>query len=239
VNAALDKAMDTVIEVDGVVTRFGTQTVHDGLDLQVRRGELVALIGGSGSGKSVLLREILGLQRPTAGTVHLLGTDMWNSDDDTLAAVVTALSLAERVGCPFVNVLPGRFVPDRPEDEQLAHAAGLYRRLGALAEASGRAIVVEPINELDVPGYLTPTPAATAAFLAEIDDPNVRMLFDAYHRAQGGGDPVHDVQAYADRIGHVQYADAPGRGAPGTGTVPIAHFVAALAAAGYRGAVGL
>ena len=44
-----------------------TQTVHDGVSFQVRRGELVALIGGSGSGKSVLLREIIGLQRPTAG----------------------------------------------------------------------------------------------------------------------------------------------------------------------------
>ena len=160
-------------------------------------------------------------------------------DDDTLAAVLTALSLAERVGCPYVNVLPGRFVPDRPESEQLGHAARLYRRLGALAEAAGRTIVVEPINELDVPGYLTPTPAATADLLAEIDDPNVRMLFDAYHCARGGGDPIQDVQAYAGLIGHVQYADAPGRGAPGTGTVPIAHFVAALAAAGYRGAVGL
>ena len=66
-----------VIEVSGLCTRFGAQVVHDGLDLQIRRGELVALIGGSGSGKSVLLREILGLQRPTAGTVRVLGTDMW------------------------------------------------------------------------------------------------------------------------------------------------------------------
>jgi hydroxypyruvate isomerase len=160
-------------------------------------------------------------------------------DDDTLAAVVTALSLAERVGCPFVNVLPGRFAPDRPAEEQLAHAAGLYRRLGALAAASGRTIVVEPINDLDVPGYLAPAPAAMAALLADIADPNVRMLFDAYHCARGGGDPFEDVQTHAGLIAHVQYADAPGRGAPGTGAVPIAHFVAALAAAGYRGAVGL
>jgi hydroxypyruvate isomerase len=160
-------------------------------------------------------------------------------DDDTLGAVVAALDLAERVGCPCVNVLAGRLVPDRPLEEQLTHAVELYRRLGALAAAADRTIVIEPINAVDVPGYLTPTPAATAALLAEIDDPNVRMLFDAYHCARAGGDPHHDVQAYADLIAHVQYADAPGRGAPGTGDVPIAHFVAALAAAGYRGAVGL
>ena len=67
---------ELVVDVRGLSTRFGAQQVHRGLDLQVRRGELVALIGGSGTGKSVLLREILGLHRPDAGTVRLLGTDL-------------------------------------------------------------------------------------------------------------------------------------------------------------------
>ena len=87
---------DVVVDVQGVVTRFGAQTVHDGLNLQIRRGELVALIGGSGSGKSVLLREILGLQRPTAGTVHLLGTDMWHASEAQLAATRRRLAAARR-----------------------------------------------------------------------------------------------------------------------------------------------
>ena len=59
-----------VIEVEGVVTRFGAQTVHDGVSFQVAPGSLVALIGGSGTGKSVLLREMIGLQRPSAGRVR-------------------------------------------------------------------------------------------------------------------------------------------------------------------------
>jgi hypothetical protein len=67
-----------VIEVEGVVTRFGSQTVHDGVSLRFRPA-LVALIGGSGTGKSVLLREMIGLQRPTAGCVRLLGTDVWTA----------------------------------------------------------------------------------------------------------------------------------------------------------------
>jgi phospholipid/cholesterol/gamma-HCH transport system ATP-binding protein len=70
---------DVVIDVDALVTRFGSQTVHDGLGFRIRRGELVALIGGSGSGKSVLLREIIGLQRPQAGAIRLLGTDVWRA----------------------------------------------------------------------------------------------------------------------------------------------------------------
>ena len=58
---------DTILEVDSIVTRFGEQTVHDGVSFTLQRGTLTALIGGSGTGKSVLLREIIGLQRPTAG----------------------------------------------------------------------------------------------------------------------------------------------------------------------------
>jgi hydroxypyruvate isomerase len=67
----------------------------------------------------------------------------------------------------------------------------------------------------------------------------VRLLNDAYHAARAGGDPVRDVAAYAPLIAHVQYADSPGRGAPGSGGVDLDAFVAALAAAGYDGPVGL
>ena len=100
----MSAATECVIEVEGVVTRFGAQTVHDGLSLQVRRGELVALIGGSGSGKSVLLREILGLQRPTAGTVRLLGTDMWNASDDELAATRKRFGMMFQEGALFSSL---------------------------------------------------------------------------------------------------------------------------------------
>src|SRR5258708_18622266 len=69
---------DIVIRVRGLVTRFGTQTVHDGLDLDVRRGEVMGVVGGSGSGKSVLLRTVIGLKRPEAGAIDVLGYDVPN-----------------------------------------------------------------------------------------------------------------------------------------------------------------
>lgn len=97
-------AEDAVIVVDGVTTRFGKQTVHDGLSLQIRRGELVALIGGSGSGKSVLLREILGLHRPTEGTVQLLGTDMWNATEQALAATRKRFGMMFQEGALFSSL---------------------------------------------------------------------------------------------------------------------------------------
>jgi phospholipid/cholesterol/gamma-HCH transport system ATP-binding protein len=65
--------MDTVIKVEGLVNRFGRQVVHDGLSLEVYRDEILGLVGGSGSGKSVLMRSILGLQQPVAGHIEVLG----------------------------------------------------------------------------------------------------------------------------------------------------------------------
>ncbi len=70
-----------VIRVRGLVTRFGSQTVHDGLDLDVRRGEVLGVVGGSGTGKSVLLKTIIGLNRPAAGRIEVLGDDTAELDD--------------------------------------------------------------------------------------------------------------------------------------------------------------
>ena len=86
---------DAVIELQQIGTRFGSHVVHEGLDLIVRRGEILGLAGGSGSGKSVLLREMIGLQRPTAGTVRLFGQDVATLD------AAQALALRRRWGVMF------------------------------------------------------------------------------------------------------------------------------------------
>jgi len=67
---------EIVVRVEDLCTAFGTQVVHDGLDLEVRRGEILGIVGGSGSGKSVLLRAILGLLRPRRGRIEVLGRDI-------------------------------------------------------------------------------------------------------------------------------------------------------------------
>ncbi len=71
-----DRATEAIIDVRGLRNQFGTQVVHDQLDLQVRRGEILGVVGGSGTGKSVLLRSIVGLQRPAAGQVKVFGQDL-------------------------------------------------------------------------------------------------------------------------------------------------------------------
>jgi phospholipid/cholesterol/gamma-HCH transport system substrate-binding protein len=84
-----------VIEISKISTRFGEHVVHDGLDLEVRRAEIFALIGGSGSGKSTLLREMILLQRPDAGAIRVLGVDLQAIDE------AGALALRQRWGVMF------------------------------------------------------------------------------------------------------------------------------------------
>jgi phospholipid/cholesterol/gamma-HCH transport system ATP-binding protein len=79
--SATDHMEQPIIRVRGLVNRFGAETVHDGLDLDVRRGEVLGVVGGSGSGKSVLLRTILGLNRPVAGKVEVFGRDVLAMSD--------------------------------------------------------------------------------------------------------------------------------------------------------------
>jgi len=71
---------EPLIRVEGVVTRFGDNRVHDGVSLHVRQGEIYALMGGSGSGKSTLLRELVLLHRPDAGRIEVLGKDLARID---------------------------------------------------------------------------------------------------------------------------------------------------------------
>jgi phospholipid/cholesterol/gamma-HCH transport system ATP-binding protein len=72
---------EPIIRVRGLVNRFGEETIHDGLDLDVLRGEVLGIVGGSGSGKSVLLRTIVGLNRPVEGQVEVFGRDVLEISD--------------------------------------------------------------------------------------------------------------------------------------------------------------
>jgi phospholipid/cholesterol/gamma-HCH transport system ATP-binding protein len=110
--------VDPIIRVENVVNRFGKQVVHDGVSFEVQPGEVFGIVGGSGSGKSVLLRTMLGLQRPNSGLVEDEGADLTSCDETRLRAVkqrygvrfqhgalFTYLTLAEKVMLPVREVL--------------------------------------------------------------------------------------------------------------------------------------
>jgi phospholipid/cholesterol/gamma-HCH transport system ATP-binding protein len=114
--AQLDTArtQERVVEISNLSTRFGDHVVHSGLDLEVRRSEIFALIGGSGSGKSTLLREMVLLQRPDSGTVKVFGADLQSLAEDDVTALrqrwgvmfqhgglFGSLTVGENVGLPL------------------------------------------------------------------------------------------------------------------------------------------
>jgi len=107
-----------VLQVSGLVNRFGTQVVHDGLDMEVRADEVFGIVGGSGAGKSVLLRSILGLQRPLAGVVRIDGGDITQMSEAQLrsvkarygvtfqqGALYSGLSVLQNVQLPMIEHL--------------------------------------------------------------------------------------------------------------------------------------
>lgn len=96
--------VDTVISVRGLRNAFGTHVVHDNLDLDVYRGEIIGVVGGSGTGKSVLLRTIAGLQRPVAGSVTVLGTDVLTADEETRARLESRWGVMFQDGALFSSL---------------------------------------------------------------------------------------------------------------------------------------
>lgn len=105
---------DIVIRVRGLRTQFGTQVIHDGVDLDVRKGEVIGIVGGSGAGKSVLLRAIVGLTRPTAGEIELFGVETrrlaaseWRTQQGRCGvlfqdgALFSSLTVAENIQLPM------------------------------------------------------------------------------------------------------------------------------------------
>jgi phospholipid/cholesterol/gamma-HCH transport system ATP-binding protein len=109
-----DPAAPPIIRVQGLTTRVGGRTLHENLDLDVRRGEVLGVVGGSGSGKSMLLRNIVGLERPMAGKVEVFGEPVHELDPKRLrvlesrwgvlfqdGALFSSLTVAQNIALPL------------------------------------------------------------------------------------------------------------------------------------------
>ena len=155
--------------------------------------------------------------------------------------VAIAVDVADTLGTKAFNALYGNrddaFLPSEQDDvaaDNLAFAAAEADRIGAI-------VLVEPVS--GAPRYPIKTAADAIAVIdrvhAESGTTNLRLLADLYHLHVNGDDTSAVIRQHGSRIGHVQIADAPGRGEPGTGEVALARQVHELADGGYTGYLGL
>ncbi|MFE4667916.1 TIM barrel protein [Streptomyces sp. NPDC056716] len=179
------------------------------------------------------------LPGPDRGALSIPGAE----SDRFRANVEVAAGFAASVGCTALNALYGNRVDgvepgaqDALALENLALAARAADRIGAI-------LLVEALNRPESPKYPLVSARAAVEVVDRVNEvtglDNARFLMDLYHLSMSGEDLPQVIADYADRTGHVQIADDPGRGAPGTGALPLEELLGQLAKAGYDGWVGL
>jgi phospholipid/cholesterol/gamma-HCH transport system ATP-binding protein len=126
-----DPADRPIIRVRGLVTRLGGRVLHDDLELDVRRGEVLGVVGGSGSGKSMLLRSIVGLQRPASGTIEVFGEDMQRQSEAERRRIEARWGVLFQDGALFSSMTVAQNIAV-PLKEQLALQAPLIDEITAL-----------------------------------------------------------------------------------------------------------
>ena len=154
-------------------------------------------------------------------------------------AFLAAAELAGQLGAHNLNLLVGRALPHVSLERQRATVLEVLGTLAAEAQARGLRILLEPLNAIEHPGFLAATPDAAAALIERCGSDALGLLLDLYHVARAGGDPIAQIERYAPLIGHVQIADHPGRGQPGSGALDVWGILESLDGGGYTGAIGL
>jgi hydroxypyruvate isomerase len=148
-------------------------------------------------------------------------------------AIARAVDYARYVKPYAINILPGccfnsKRLPDYVKTfrENLCYAADAFHPLGIKT-------VFEAINSHAMPGFLIDTGQGMLETLKAIDREDIFMQYDVYHALMMGDDPVDFISRHADKIGHIQFADCPGRGQPGTGRCDFSTLFTAIATSGY------
>lgn len=153
------------------------------------------------------------------------------------ANLAVVRTIVEATGCTRVNALYGQRLPGAPAAVQDETATlNLRRAVDTLGDV-GATVLVEPLTDGENGDYPVRT-LEDALAVADRVGAGAAVLFDVYHLHNNGADVVADVARVIDAVGHVQVADSPGRGEPGTGTIDFAALFRTLDASGYAGWVG-
>jgi hydroxypyruvate isomerase len=179
------------------------------------------------------------LPGPDRGALSIPGGESVRFHDN----IDVAADFAESLGCRALNALYGNRVEgvDPAEQDELALenlvlAARAANRIGAI-------LLIETLNKPESPRYPLVTAPAGIEIVDKVNEAtglgNTKFLMDIYHLSMNGEDLPSVIEQYAAKTGHVQIADNPGRGAPGTGSLPLEDLLDQLRKAGYEGWVGL
>jgi hydroxypyruvate isomerase len=151
------------------------------------------------------------------------------------AGVARGIEYAHALGVPRLNCISG-IAPGGDDREAFrATLIGNLRLAAREFKAAGLELVVEPINTRDVPGFIVARSPEAVAIIEEVGADNFGLQCDLYHTVMMGDDPAAILTQCWPHVRHIQFADAPGRGEPGTGSVDFAPLFALIDARGYPG----
>jgi hydroxypyruvate isomerase len=157
--------------------------------------------------------------------------------DEFRTGVATALDYARALGCRRLHLMAGK--PDGDLASARRTLVDNVRFAADVVAPHGVDILLEPINtRIDMPGYFYGTSYAALSIIDEADRPNVKLQYDIYHMQIMEGDLARTIERLLPVIGHIQLADHPGRGEPGTGEINYPWLLRRIEALGYQGHVG-
>ncbi|MFZ2404023.1 MAG: TIM barrel protein [Methylobacter sp.] len=153
-------------------------------------------------------------------------------------AVAQTVNYAELLKPEVINVLPGRCL-DKSRLEHYLETFNENLELAALAFSPlGIKTVFEAVNTHDMPGFIIHSGAQMLSVLDQLNCAELFMQYDIYHMQMMGEQPEAFIAEHADKIGHIQFADCPGRGQPGTGRIDFKRVFSAIERSAYSGWVG-
>ena len=149
--------------------------------------------------------------------------------------VARALEVADLLDCPRLLCHVGAWRPEVPIDVQWGTATDNLRYAAEQAAGANRRILIEPLNQFDVPGFLLTTMAQATRVLDEVGHQNLKILCDIYHLQRMEGNLTATILEHLARIDHFEIADVPGRHQPGTGEINYRFVLDAIDQVGFEG----
>lgn len=150
-----------------------------------------------------------------------------------------ALQLGQDLQVSKIMLPVGVQLESRSRAAQWACMIDNLRSAAPLAEEAGILLTIEPLNPFDNPGYFLTSSRGGLEVVRQVAHPHVKLQFDTYHMQLQEGNLIQTISRNVDAIGHIQFADVPGRHEPGTGEINFDNLVAAITAAGYHDYIGL